>query len=90
MCRYLWKTAGSQINFPFILIFCLRCCNFLPNITVRLVLGLYVQNNIIQNNFRPKPNYKIAYYSLKNMSLGGIGARGDTKRQNFNSFFEKS
>ena len=38
-------------------------------------------------NSRPKRNYKIVYCSLKNMSLRGIGARGDTQYQNFNSFF---
>ena len=54
------------------------------------VLGLYVQNNNIQNNSRAKPNYKIVSYSLKNMPLSKIGARGDTKCQNFDRFnFER-
>ena len=35
--------------------------NFLANKTVRHVLELYEKNNIIQNNSRPKPNYKIVY-----------------------------
>ena len=35
--------------------------NFLANKTVRDVLELYVTNNSIQNNSRPKPNYKIVY-----------------------------
>ena len=65
--------------------------NFLANKTVRLVLGPYVKNNIIQNNSRPKPNYKIVYCPLKTISLCGIGACGDTKCQNSNSksFLEK-
>ena len=62
MCGYIWKTACPQITFPFFLIFCLRCCNFLANITVRLFLGLNVWNNIIQNDSRQKPNYKLVYY----------------------------
>ena len=33
--------------------------NFRANKLVRDVLELYVKNNIIQNNSRPKPNYKI-------------------------------
>ena len=45
-------------------------------------------NNIIQNNSSPKPNYKIAYYSLKHMLLRGIRARGDTKYQNFDNIFK--
>ena len=52
MCRCIWETLCSQIAFAFFVIFCLACCNFLPNITVTLVLGLNVQNNIIQNNPR--------------------------------------
>ena len=35
--------------------------NFLKKKTVRHVLELYVKNNIIRNNSRPKPNYKIVY-----------------------------
>ena len=35
--------------------------NFLANRTVRDVLELYVKNNFIQNNSRPKPNYEIVY-----------------------------
>ena len=38
--QHLWETACSQINFPFFLMLCLECCNFLVNITVRLILGL--------------------------------------------------
>ena len=34
--------------------------NFLANKTVRHVLELYEKNNI-QNNSRPKPNYKTVY-----------------------------
>ena len=30
----------SQLNFPFFLMFCLGCCDFLANITVMLALGL--------------------------------------------------
>ena len=33
---------------------------------------------------------EIVYCSLKNMSLHGNGARGDTKCQNFDIFFEES
>ena len=33
--------------------------SFRANKLVRDVLELYVKNNIIQNNSRPKPNYKI-------------------------------
>ena len=33
--------------------------NFRANKLVRDVLELYVKDNIIQNNSRPKPNYKI-------------------------------
>ena len=40
--------------------------NFLANKTVRLILGLYVLNNIIQNISRPKLNYKIFNCALKN------------------------
>ena len=68
---------------------CLGCCNFLVNITVRLTLGLCMQNNIIQNNSYQKPNYNIVSCFLKNASLRGIEARGDTKWQNFNNFFEE-
>ena len=64
-------------------------CNFLANKTVRLVLGLYVLINLFQNNSCRKPNYKIVYCSLKNTSLDGIGACGDTKYQNFDSFLKK-
>ena len=35
--------------------------NFLANKTVKDVLELYVKYNIIQNNSRPKPSYKIVY-----------------------------
>ena len=35
--------------------------NFLENKTVRDVLELYVKNNFIQNNSRPKSNYKMIY-----------------------------
>ena len=45
------------------------------------------KSNIIQNNSLPKPNYNVVSSYLKNMSLGGNGARGDTKCQNFNSVF---
>ena len=38
--------------------------NFLANETVRHVLELYVKNNVIQNNSRPKSNYKIVYWTL--------------------------
>ena len=38
--------------------------NFLANKTVRDVLELYVKNNFIQNNSRPKPNYEIVYWHL--------------------------
>ena len=38
--------------------------NFLEKKTVRHVLELYVKNNIIRNNSRPKPNYKIVYSAL--------------------------
>lgn len=44
-------------------------------------------NNIIQNNSRTKPIYKIVYYSFKCMSLRGTVILGDTKCQIFNSFF---
>ena len=87
MCRYLWKTAFILINFPFFLMFCIGYCNFLVNEIARLFLGLYVQDDIIQNNSHPKPNLKIVYSSLKNMSLCGTGAHRDTKYQKFNSFF---
>ena len=66
-----------------------RCCNFFVNITVRLVPGWNILNNIIQNNSRPKPNYKIVYCSLKSILLRGIVARGDTKSKNLHSFFEE-
>ena len=59
MCRYLSEIACSEINVN-------------THITVWLFLGLYVENNNIQNNSRSKPNYKILYCSLKNMSLHGI------------------
>ena len=88
MCRYLWETACFQINFPFFLMLSLGCCNFLVNKIVRLFLGLYVQNDIVQNNSHPKPNLKIVYCSLKNMSLCGIGVHRETKCQKFNSFLE--
>ena len=52
--------------------------NFLANKTVRLALGLYGQNNMIQNNSCSKLNLKIVYCSLKSVSLVGIGARGDS------------
>ena len=35
--------------------------NLLANKTVRDVLELYVKNNVIWNNSRPKPSYKIVY-----------------------------
>ena len=35
--------------------------SFLANKNLRHALELYVKNNIIQNNLRPKPNYKIVY-----------------------------
>ena len=40
--------------------------NFLANKTVKDVLELYVKYNIIQNNSRPKPSYKIVYWTLAN------------------------
>ena len=67
----------------------LGCRNFLTNITVRLVLKLYEQNNIIQNNSRLKTYYKIVYFSLKNVSLRGIGTREGTKCQYFNSLISR-
>ena len=87
MCRYLWKTAFILTNFPFFLMFCIRYCNFLVNEIARLFLGLYVQDDIIQNNSHPKPNLKIVYSLLKNMSLCWTGAHRDTRYQKFNSFF---
>ena len=45
------------------------------------------KSNIIQNNSLPKPNYNAVSSYLKNMSLGGNGARRDTKCKNFNFFF---
>ena len=48
-----------------------------------------MQNNIIQNNSYQKPNYNIVSCFLKNASLRGVEARGDTKWQNFNNFFEE-
>ena len=47
-----------------------------------LVLGLYVQDNNIQNNSRLKQNFRFVYCCLKNISLHGIGAGRDTKCQN--------
>ena len=37
--------------------------------------------NVIQNKLHPKPNDKIVYCCLKNMSGHGIGVRRDTKFQ---------
>ena len=74
-------------KFPFFLMFCIGYCNFLVNEIARLFLGLYMLDDIIQNNSHPKPNLKIVYCSLKNMSLCGTGAHRDAKYQKFNSFF---
>ena len=38
---------------------------------------------------RIEQNWKIVDYFLKNMSLHRIGACGDTKCQNLNSFFKR-
>ena len=35
--------------------------NFIENKTVWHVLEVYTNNNIMQNNSCPKPNYKIVY-----------------------------
>ena len=42
-----------------------RSNKFLANKTMGLVFGLYVSINIIQNNSRLKPDYKIVYYISK-------------------------
>ena len=88
------KTAGSarvsRLSFRFLWLWLnTDQSSSLANKTTRLVLGLYVQNNIIQNNSHPKSNYKFVYSSLKNMALSGIGARENIKCQNFDSFFEE-
>ena len=59
------ETACSQIDFPSFLMFCLGYFKFLASITVRLVLGFNMLNNIIQNNSRPKPNYN-SLFPLEN------------------------
>ena len=79
VCSYLWETACSQINFPFFLMFCLWCSNFLANINVKPVLGLNVWNDVTLNNSHPKPDYKIVYCSVKSMWNCRIGARGIEK-----------
>ena len=38
--------------------------NFLAKKLAWDVLELYVKNNIVHNNSRPKPNYKIVYWTL--------------------------
>ena len=60
----------------------------LANKTARFFLELYLQNNIIQNNSRPKPDYKIIYCFSKHMLLRGIRPRGNTKYQKFDNIIE--
>ena len=78
---HIKKRASSNLNAD--------RSKFLANKIARLVLGLYVIINIIQINSRPKQNWKIAYCSLKNMSLQRIGARGDTECQSLKSFLKR-
>ena len=72
------KHANSNLN--------VERNNFLASKIVGLVLGLCVK--YYSNNFAPETNCKTVYCSLKNMTHR-IGAHGDTKCQNLDSFFEK-
>ena len=57
----------------------------IKDLLINLYKDLRVNSNLDAD--QSKPNYKIVYCFLKNMSVGVIRTLGDIKCKNFNSFF---